>query len=75
MKIRSVRHKGLRRLILRDDPGGIQPQVVDKVRKMLAFLQDMEREEELRSVPVWKAHLLSGNAKAPGAFSLRAIGD
>jgi proteic killer suppression protein len=68
MKIRSVRHKGLRRLILHDDPGGIQPQVVDKVRKMLAFLQDMEREEELRSVPVWKAHLLSGERK--GTWSL-----
>lgn len=28
---------------------------------MITFLQDMEEEEELRMVPGWKAHLLSGD--------------
>lgn len=68
MKIRSVKHKGLRRLMLHDDTSGVQPQVVDKLRKIIAFLQDMEREEELRDVPVWNAHQLSGDRK--GAWSL-----
>lgn len=68
MKIRSVRHKGLRRLMLDDDASGIQPQAVDKVRKILAFLQDMEREDELRAIPTWKAHQLTGDRK--GFWSL-----
>jgi proteic killer suppression protein len=68
MKIRSVRHKGLRKLMLDDDASGIQPQAVDKVRKILAFLQDMEREDELRTIPTWKAHQLAGDRK--GFWSL-----
>jgi toxin HigB-1 len=68
MKIRSVRHRGLRRFIERDDAGGLQPQVVDKVRKIVSFLQDMESEDELHAVPVWKAHLLAGARR--GTWSL-----
>lgn len=68
MRIRNVKHKGLRRLIEADDPSGLQPQVVDKLRKMLSFLQDMEREDELRAIPSWKAHQLTGVRK--GYWSL-----
>lgn len=68
MLIRYVKHKGLRRLLEDDDTSGLQPQVVDKVRKILAFLQDMEREEELRSIPTWKAHQLTGDRR--GTWSL-----
>ncbi len=35
---------------------------------MLAFLDEMETPEELRSLPTWKAHLLTGNRK--GFWSL-----
>jgi proteic killer suppression protein len=35
---------------------------------MLAFLQDMENADELRTIRVWKAHMLSGNRK--GVWSL-----
>jgi proteic killer suppression protein len=34
---------------------------VDKLRKMLAFLQEMNKENELEAIPVWKAHRLTGN--------------
>ena len=68
MKIRSVKHKGLRRLIETDDASGLQTQFVDKIRKIIAFLQDMEREEELRTIPSWKAHQLAGDRK--GTWSL-----
>lgn len=50
MRIRSVKHKGLRRLILDDDPSGPQAQFVGKIRNIIAFLQDMEHEDELLSV-------------------------
>ena len=51
MKIRSVRHKGLRRLIEVDDADGLQAEFIDKIRKIIAFLQDMEGEDELRTIP------------------------
>ena len=68
MRIRNVIHKGLRRFIADDDASGLHPAVVAKVRRIVSFLQDMEREDELRTVPSWKAHLLSGDRK--GVWSL-----
>lgn len=68
MKIRSVLHKGLRRLIEADDESGLQPVVVPKLRRMISFLQDMESEDELHAVPTWKAHRLTGDRK--GVWSL-----
>ena len=68
MRIRNVIHKGLRRFIADDDASGLRPAVVSKVRRMVTFLQDMEREDELRTVPGWKAHQLTGDRK--GVWSL-----
>lgn len=68
MKIRNVVHRGLRRFMEDDDAAGLPPAVVPKLRRMLSFLQDMEREEELRTIPSWKAHQLGGDRK--GTWSL-----
>ena len=68
MKIRNVIHKGLRRLIEDDDAAGLPHAVVPKLRRIISFLQEMEREDELAAVPSWKAHLLTGNRK--GSWSL-----
>lgn len=68
MKIRNIIHKGLRRLIVDDDESGLQAAVVPKLRRMVSFLQDMQTEDELRSVPSWKAHQLTGDRK--GSWSL-----
>ncbi|MDE0680931.1 MAG: type II toxin-antitoxin system RelE/ParE family toxin [Gammaproteobacteria bacterium] len=68
MKIRNVAHKGLRRLVQKDDAAGVPPAVAGKLRRMVSFLQDMEQEEELRSVPGWKAHRLTEDRK--GTWSL-----
>lgn len=68
MRIRNVLHKGLRRFIEDDDATGLQAAVVPKVRRIVSFLQDMEREDGLRTVPSWKAHQLTGDRK--GTWSL-----
>ena len=68
MKIRNVAHKGLRRFIVNDDASGLQPAVVEKLRRILSFLQDMDREDALWTVPSWKAHQLTGDRK--GTWSL-----
>ena len=56
MRIRGFLHKGLKRLYDDDNPKGLSPEAAEKIRKMLAFLQDMESADELRTIPVWKAH-------------------
>ena len=68
MLIRNVRHRGLRRLIDADDTSGLQAAVIDKLRKMISFLQDMDDEAELRCVQSWKPHQLTGDLK--GSWSL-----
>lgn len=68
MKILSFSHKGLKKLYLQDGTKSVPPESVDKLRKMLAFLDDMQGPEELRSLPAWKALTLTGNRK--GTWSL-----
>lgn len=68
MLIRTILHKGLRLYALKGDRSGLPPASVEKLAVMLSFLQDMRSEEELVSVPSWKAHRLSGNLK--GHWSL-----
>jgi len=68
MKIRNVLHKGLRRFIEDDDSSGLASAVIPKLRRMISFLQDMESADELRTVPSWKAHQLTGDRK--GTWSL-----
>lgn len=70
MKIRNVIHKGLRRFIEGDDASGLQPAVVVKVQRIVSFLQDMESEEELRTVQSWKAHMLTGDRKGTWSLSV-----
>ncbi|WP_397474111.1 type II toxin-antitoxin system RelE/ParE family toxin [Pusillimonas sp.] len=70
MKIRNVIHKGLRRFIEHDDASGLQPAVVPKIRRMVTFLQEMERENELRTVPSWKAHTLIGDRQGTWSLSV-----
>lgn len=67
MNIRSFVHKGLKKLYL-DSAKGLPPDAADKLRAMLAYLQDMEDPERLRALPMWKAHPLAGERK--GVWSL-----
>lgn len=70
MKIRNVLHKGLRRFIENDDARGLPAEAAPKLRRMLSFLQDMEREDELRAVLSWKAHRLTGDRKDTWSLSV-----
>jgi proteic killer suppression protein len=63
-----VIHKGLRRFIEHDDTAGLQAAVAPKVRKIVSFLQDIALQGELRTVPSWKAHQLTGDRR--GTWSL-----
>lgn len=68
MEIREIRHKGLRRFVERGDASGLPAGFSDKIRKILSFLQDASDVAELRSIPAWHAHVLTGGRK--GTWSL-----
>ncbi|MGA2746677.1 MAG: type II toxin-antitoxin system RelE/ParE family toxin [Candidatus Sulfotelmatobacter sp.] len=70
MKIRSFVHKGLKRLYAEDSAKGVPPDSADKLRKMLAFLDDMQEPEELRALAAWKAHTLTGDRKGTWSLSV-----
>jgi proteic killer suppression protein len=68
MRIRNVRHKGLRRFIEADDTSGLPLAVVAKLRAMLSFLQDMASEDDLRTIPGWRAHQFTAARKGTWAL-------
>jgi proteic killer suppression protein len=70
VKIRNFVHKGLKRLYTEDVAKGIPPDTADKLRKMLAFLDDMQDVEELRALPAWKVHTLTGDRKGTWSLSV-----
>lgn len=70
MKIRNFAHKGLKRLYEDDQAKGVPPDTVDKLHKMLAYLDDMENPEELRALTAWKVHTLTGDRKGTWSLSV-----
>jgi proteic killer suppression protein len=71
VKIRNFVHKGLKRLYAEDSTKGVPADTVDKSRKMLAYLDNMDEPGELRALPAWKVHTLTGDRK--GTWSMSVI--
>jgi proteic killer suppression protein len=65
-----IRSFALRQLYAENSVKGVPPDTADKLRKMLAFLDDMQGPEELRSPPAWKAHTLVGDRKGTWSLSV-----
>jgi toxin HigB-1 len=72
LKIRNFAHKGLKALYAEDNAKGVPFGAADKLRKMLAFLDDMGDPDELRALPVWKAHRLTGDRRGTWSLSVTA---
>lgn len=70
--IRSSRHKGLKRLYERDDARGISPDLVAKVRTVLAHLDAAEAIEDM-NLPGFRLHPLKGNRQ--GIWSVSVSGN
>ncbi len=60
--IRRFRHKGLERLFTRGDAGGVNPQLVAKLRRMLALL-DKGKDSSALNAPGYRLHRLKGDRK------------
>jgi len=70
VKIRNFAHKGLKLLYAEDSAKAVPPDTVDKLRKMFAYLDNMEHPEELRTLAAWKVHTLSGDRKGTWSLSV-----
>ncbi len=65
MLVRSVRHRGLRRLIEDDNPRLLRHDLVDRVRKILtALILAEDPDSFIADAPRgWRVHRLSGNRR------------
>jgi proteic killer suppression protein len=69
--IKSIRHKGLKRLFEDDDPRGVNPEHVDKLRDILATLHAAPTVTHM-DLPGFRLHALKGKLKGFWAVTVRA---
>ena len=69
--IRSIRHKGLRRLYEDDDGSGVNPDHAGKLRNILARL-DAARTVADMDLPGFRLHALQGELRGFHAVTVRA---
>ena len=72
MIVRSVRHRGLRRLIEENNPRFLQRSLVDRVRKILTVLILAEHIDGFigDASPGWHVHRLSGDRRNEWSVSV-----
>jgi proteic killer suppression protein len=73
MRIRSTRHRGLKRLIEDDDDREIRRDLVKRVRRILTALHSAQGVDGLQGPPGWRLHQLSGDRA--GTWSIRVSGN
>ncbi len=61
MEIGSIRHKALRAFAETGRPKGLPGNLIDRLRKMLAYLSAITAEDELFVPPNYGAHRLTGD--------------
>ncbi len=67
----GFRHKGLKRLFEKDDASGIRPDLLDKVRTILAQLNEAQTIEDMRMTS-FHLHSLKGAMKGLWSVTVRA---
>ena len=70
MRIRTVRHRGLKRFIEDDDDRGIRRDLVNRVRRILTALLSVEDIKGLEGPPGWHIHQLTGDRARTWSISV-----
>lgn len=73
MRIRTVRHRELKRFIEEDDDRGIRRDLSRRVRRILTALQSAQDMDSLQGPPGWRIHPLSG--ERAGTWSISVSGN
>ncbi len=61
MRIRNIRHKGLRGLVEKNNSKGLQQDYVTKIIDIMAFLIEIDDIAEVFDLQKYKPHLLGGD--------------
>ena len=69
--IKSIRHRGLRRLFEQDDPSGVNQEYVGKLRDILATLHAAPAVAHM-DLPGFRLHPLKGQMKGFWSVTVRA---
>ena len=69
--IGRVRHRGLRRLHVHNDPSGLTPHEVPRIRRILTALDRASNPEQMQ-LPGFRAHRLSGELEGFWAVTVTA---
>jgi toxin HigB-1 len=69
--IKSIRHRGLRRLFEQDDPSGVTQEHVGKLRDILATLHAAPAVAHM-DLPGFRLHPLKGQMKGYWSVTVRA---
>jgi toxin HigB-1 len=69
--INTIRHKGLRRLFVDDDPRGVLAEHTDKLRNILARLHAARSASDM-DLPRYRLHPLKGELKGFYAVTVQA---
>ena len=69
--IKTIRHKGLKRLFEQDDPGGVNPEHADELRDILAILHAATAIAHMNQ-PKLRLHPLKGQMKGFWSVTVRA---
>ncbi len=69
--IASFRHKGLRRFFEGDDGSKLPPDMIERIRRILSFLDAADRVEDMDQ-PTFRLHVLKGEMKGFWAVTVRA---
>ena len=70
MKIRSIAHKGLRRLIEDGLATGLPANSAVKIEAIVTFLMSAADAEAVQKLQAWKAHQLKGDRKGTWSLSV-----
>ena len=70
MKIRSIRHRALRRFVERGDESGLPAAYMMKVAAIVSFLQAAPGIDAVRRLQAWKVHPLTGDRKGTWSLSV-----
>ena len=73
MQIRSIRHRGLERLIRDDDSRELRPDLVRRVRNVLTALIAAADMRGVEGPPGWRIHQLTGDRA--GTWSISVSGN
>ncbi|MFN0194597.1 MAG: type II toxin-antitoxin system RelE/ParE family toxin [Aestuariivirga sp.] len=73
MRIRSIRHKGLERLIEVNDGRGVRPDLINRVRNILTAMIAAESMAGVHGPPGWRIHQLTGDRA--GTWSISVSGN